>query len=87
MNDDRRHGQRAGIRTGGGGRIRISYDDPTRGDGPSLDEIVIERPKLFHLEYLDDNQVWMRIDTGPRQPDIVVVLTAKGKIHASVQED
>lgn len=60
---------------------RIKYDD--HGE---LDEVVVTKPTAFHLEYMADNQVWMRID---RHGDdaLVVVLTGHGKIEGTVRED
>lgn len=61
---------------------RISYDDRGR-----LDEVVVGSAASFHLEYMSDRQVWMRIVTKGKRPDVVVVLTAKGSISGTVQED
>lgn len=60
---------------------RIKYDD--RGD---LDEVIVTKPTAFHLEYMQDNQVWMRIDREDGD-SIVVVLTARGKIIGTAEED
>lgn len=64
---------------------------PKRGDrvtfmDAGLDEVFVHEPVAFHLEYMANNQVWMRVDRVD-QPAIVIWLTARGKITGTVQED
>lgn len=51
-----------------------------------LDEVFVHAPTTFHLEYKAGNQVWMRVDRRAL-PAYVIVLTARGKITGTVQED
>lgn len=55
-----------------GGEIRLD------GEG-TLDEVVVRDVEHFHLEYMADNHVWLRLD----RPDgaVVVHLTARGPIE------
>jgi hypothetical protein len=63
---------------------RVTYDD-----SGALDEVVVHDVATFHLEYLDDNCVWMRCTRkeGDPRPDIVVKLSARGKIKGMAEED
>ena len=57
-----------------------------RYDNSGLDELIVSKPTAFHLEYMQDNQVWMRVDREDGD-SIVVVLTARGKIIGTTEED
>lgn len=62
-----------------GGEIR--YDD-----GGGLDEVVLRHVEFVHLEYMDGNHVWLRLD----RPDgsVVIDLTTKrAKISGHVQTE
>ena len=60
------------------------YEVRSNNDDGSLDEIVASNC-WFHLEQMDGNHWWMRIETA--QGALMVNLTARGKIRAMVEED
>lgn len=51
-----------------------------------LDEVVVREPTGFHLEFMSDHQVWLRVERGDL-PAYVVVLTSRGKITGTFEED
>ena len=59
---------------------RISYDD--KG---GLDEVV-RRGVNFHLEYMDDNTVWISL-TRKNKHETVIWLTSKAPIKGNVYID
>lgn len=58
---------------------RIDYDD--KGN---LDDVVVEGVAMFHMEWMSNKQVWMRLyktENGYSDNDVVFWLTVeKGKI-------
>lgn len=77
----------AAIARGGKKPASITRGSVTvRYDNSGLDEVIVTKPTAFHLEYMQDNQVWMRIDREDGD-SIVVVLTARGKVIGTAEED
>jgi len=60
---------------------RVSYCD----DG-KLDEVVVTNPRFFHLERMDDNRFWMRIDRVDGTA-AVIWISARGVVSGTVEED
>jgi hypothetical protein len=60
---------------------RIDYDD-----AGNLDDVAIENVRMFRLEYMDDNRIWIRLYRD-NKPDLVFHLEAAGKIAGSHYED
>lgn len=59
---------------------RIDYDDG------NLDDVAIANVSMFRLEYMADNNVWIRCYRSG-QPDVVFWLQARGKIKGLHEYD
>ena len=63
--------------------VRIDYDD--NGD---LDDVSIENVRLFRLEYLDDNKIWLCCYLDDiEEPDVIIDLYSKKKIKSIITRD
>lgn len=60
---------------------RIDYDD-----AGNLDDVVIENVRMFRLEYMDENRIWIRLYRYDKT-DLVFHLEAPGKIAGAHYED
>ena len=60
---------------------RIDYDD-----NGNLDDVAIENVRMFRLEYMEDNRIWIRLYRD-NKPDLVFNLEAAGKIAGAHYED
>ena len=60
---------------------RIDYDD-----AGNLDDVVIENVRMFRLEYMDENRIWISLYRD-NKPDLVFHLETAGKIIGTHYED
>lgn len=60
---------------------RIDYDDTG-----NLDDVVIANVRMFRLEYMDENRIWIRLYRD-NKADLVFHLEAAGKIAGAHYED
>ena len=60
---------------------RIDYDD-----AGNLDDVAIENVRMFRLEYMDDNRIWIRLYRDNKS-DLVFHLEAAGKIAGTHYQD
>ena len=70
-----------GDETGGAVMDRIDYDA-----AGNLDDVAIENVRMFRLEYMDDNRIWIRLYRDNKS-DLVFYLEAAGKIAGSHYQD
>lgn len=60
---------------------RIDYE------GDNLDDVAINGVSMFRLEYMDRNRVWIRLYRDGHDKDVVIWLSAKGKITGRHDEE
>ena len=59
------------------------YND---GDDGTLDDVVLTAPTLVHIERMDDDHIWMRVDRADA-PDLVFTFWSDGPLRWTVEED